>query len=77
MSNVSSAEHAALYGKLRSALLSRHFALNNYFRTNMFFHENSLESNDTAEDLCKKDTEVQLKERWRISNHDGENPKGV
>ena len=72
--HVSSAEHAALYGKLRSALLSRHFALNKYFRTNTFFFENTLESKDEAEDLCKKDSGVQLKERWRIYDHSGENP---
>jgi hypothetical protein len=70
---VSSVEHAALYGKLRSALLSRHFALGKYFRTNMFFTDNVLEANLNSEDLSKSDKDTQLTERWRCHQHVGEN----
>jgi hypothetical protein len=57
---VTDAELAGLYGDLRAALLSRHFALGRYFRTNFLSLENQLGS---LSDLA---TGVPSEARWDV-----------
>ena len=68
-------QHAILYGKLRAAILSRHFALGKYFRTNLFSDGGTiLETNMKAEELRRQPPDVQEKARWNIDRHFRENP---
>jgi hypothetical protein len=59
-------QHAELYGKLRAALLSRHFALRPFFRTNLFNEGNQLETYNGSEWLAGQPDDVQQIERWKI-----------
>jgi hypothetical protein len=100
-------EHAELYGKLRAALLSRHFAFGRYFPANylsLYNHLGSLHASVSAADanhddaalpacdgqttvtpsaypdanglveLTRNDPATALIERWRVADHERENP---
>ncbi len=67
-------DFALLYGKLRAAILSRHFAINERFRTNFFFSDNRLETKLPINDFYNLTPDEQEKERWRWINHGGDNP---
>jgi hypothetical protein len=69
-----SIEMAQLYGKLRAALLARHFATNQRFRSNFFYQSNTLWTGMKVEDLLALDPQVLLYERWNVHYHGGDNP---
>ncbi len=56
-------EFAQLYGNLRAAVLARHFAINNRFRTNFLLDTNGLQGSPNSE-----------VDRWRVITRDGDNP---
>jgi hypothetical protein len=62
-----------LYGKLRAAFLSRHFALSKFFRGNHFTLDNHLDTQSTAHDILALPAADQQAFRWRYDWF-GENP---
>ena len=63
-----------LYGELRAALLSRHFALGKYFRANLFSLDNNLLYPYPGKDALGLLAEPeQTIERWRIDERSHEN----
>jgi hypothetical protein len=56
---------ADLYGKLRAAFLSRHFAIGRFFRTNYFTEQNRLTTDLSAAALLAASPEEQQLHRWR------------
>lgn len=67
-------DFALLYGKLRAATLSRHFAINERFRTNFFFFDVRLETKMPINDFLLLTPDEQEKERWKWISHGGDNP---
>ncbi|HEU5321583.1 MAG TPA: DUF2934 domain-containing protein [Methylomirabilota bacterium] len=57
--------HAELYGKLRAAILARHFAIGRYFRTNLFL-ESTILGTVPIEQLARLSPDAQEVERWKI-----------
>lgn len=68
-----SEELSALYGEIRAAMLTRHFALGRYFRANLVSTDNKLQFEGSKDDF-PTDAAAQLLERWKIVDHDRENP---
>ena len=56
-------DYTILYGKLRAAILSRHFALNKYFRTNLYYTTTQLYTDDRS-----------LAGRWKVQSRGEDNP---
>lgn len=62
-------QHAELYGKLRAAMLSRHFALRPYFRANLFNEGNQLQTYNGSDWLADQPDDVQQIERWKMMDN--------
>lgn len=69
----SSQQHAILYGKLRAAILSRHFALVTNFRSNIFQIDSKLEADRNVKTLLEQSETEREKERWRILYREDDN----
>jgi hypothetical protein len=63
-----------VYGKLRTAILSRHFALNKDFRTNVLTVDSNLSTQYDSATLLSKDNTTQIVERWKIARRVDDNP---
>jgi hypothetical protein len=71
---VSSEAHAMLYDRLRTSLLTRHFALGSRNRANLFSLWNTLSTDLSADDLAAAAPGDQLLARWSVTGHGRENP---
>ena len=63
-----------VYAKLHNSILSRHFALNRYFRTNFLSVDSNLSTAYDLGTLLSKDHATQLIERWKIDSRFDDNP---
>jgi hypothetical protein len=67
-------EHAQLYGRLRTSLLARHFALGRWFRANLLSLWNTLDTSLEASEIVALPPTQQMFTRWRIAVRGRENP---
>src|SRR5437870_6407101 len=57
-------EYVQLYSRLRAAILSRHFAISRYFRSNLFTDSCILESNLTPNEILALNPYDETLTRW-------------
>jgi hypothetical protein len=71
---VSNAEHVQLYDRLRASLLSRHFALGRFGRTDLLSLQNQPFSPSLITDFDALDAGSRRRVRWNTMMHQRENP---
>jgi len=67
-------DYTTLYGKIRASILSRHFALNKNFRTNVLTVDSELSTQYDSTTLLSLDNANQIIERWKIASRVDDNP---